>query len=766
MSNIKTDYATFDVFDYKNDQVTTTYNLPITPLTFKARIPNTDERATPLNESKVTFDFGDGTFAYNLTSSHIFEYPGQYTVRMVLRDCNNNAILASYSDDVTIQDYITNTFTTTWSGSELSASPANLNLQAGEFSKPITINSQTPFYQDFQDIFFSVSASWDNYFNLVDNKFNDLKTYWSFYNKEYINNLSAYEYVPIQKISLSSSNIYAQLSGGSIVTCLSSSLSSVLVGSSGLDVIYFKTPDQLNWSANPVTISLFKDRDNIFANSITGYKNNNYTNNFTVTLSSLVVGTSAQILTGNGGIAFSSNGITAEGDEISSFNVSPVQYKGLGIPFIITPKNTNNYTMKGMKVLSAHAMSHGVSAHVQFSLLSGTVLSAATLVDASYYTISSLNNSLSDISTDYQLQTLPSFWYRGLLTFNDTISTAPAALILSAHCIYENIYTKLTAYSTGSTPLTCYPKNYYDFYKHNEDFDFEQTIKDLRFQEILIDKDVFFTDFIGTIFGDVSSSYDVIGKKIYEKIFNFTQNTADIDLCGVNELISLSRLVDENGIVFDRALAQEPTAVKRFLDVLSINYNKFRGTKNKFDENFDPQGHTTKEIYGKNLGPKIENPLAYEVTAGTDLVAYERFSDTYTRLNTYQPLCALGTLSGATGWTYGNAVTGNSGNLNTYMLSSFRTETADSPLSASGANHWGWGLVLPATFALSTVTDKFYDFYTLSAVYDDTILNGMIDYTTGQTTVDYTTPLSALEGDENIFDILIRNSLFSSLSLL
>jgi len=775
MSNIKTDYATFDVLDYKSESVLSSYNLHITPLTFKVRIPNTDERATPLNESKVTFDFGDGTFAYNLTSSHVFEYPGQYTVRMVLRDCNNNAILASYSTDVNIHDYITNTFTATWPNSGPNPLSANLNLSAGEFSQPITINSRTPFYQDFQDIFFSVSGSWDNYFNLDDDRFNDLKTYWSFYNKEYINTLSAYEYVPIQKVSLSSSNIYAQLSGGSIVTCLSSSLSSVLVGSSGLDVIYFKTPDQLNWNTNPVTISFFKDRNNIFANSITGYKNNNYTNNFTVALSSLVGPTSEQTLNE---IVFSSNGITAESDEISSFDVSPVQYKGLGIPFIITPKNTDNYTMKAMKVLSANAMSYGVSAHVLFSLLSSTGLSACSNpllsanapltgipVDASYYTISSLNNSLSDIDTNYQLQTLPSFWYRGLLTFNDTLSTSRADLILSAQCVYQNIYTDLTASNTGSITLTCYPKNYYDFYKHNEDFDFEQTIKDLRFQEILIDKNVFFTDFIGTIFGDVSSRYDVLGKSIYEKIFNFTQNTADVDLCGINELIGLSRLVDESGIVFDRSLAEEPAAVARFLDVLSVNYNKLRGTKNKFNENFDPQGHTTKEIYGKNLGPKIENPLAYEVTAGNDLVAYERFSDTYTRLNTYQPLCALGTLSGAGGWTYGNPVRGNSGDLNTYMLSSFRTETAASPLSASGANSWGWDLVLPTTFALSTVTDKFYDFYTLSAVYDDTILNGMIDYTTGQTTVDYTTPLSALEGDENIFDILIRNSLFSSLSL-
>jgi hypothetical protein len=599
---------------------------------------------------------------------------------------------------------------------------ANLNLSAGEFSQPITINSQTPFYQDFQDIFFSLSGNWSNFFNLEKNRFNDLKTYWSFYNKNYIDSLSGYEYVPIKKVSLSSTNIYAQLSNGVIVNCLSSSLSSVLVGSSGTDIIYLKTPDQLT----PVTVSFFKDRNNIFSNSLKGYRNNNYTNNFTITLSSLVGGTSSQTLNE---IIFSSNGVTAENDEISSFDVSPIQYKNLKIPFVFVPKNTNNYTMK--------ALSAGRDT-VKFALLS----SDGNAINSSYYSISSLNDSLSNIDTD--------FWYRGFLTFNDSLSTHPAALILSAQCLYENIYTNLTGSNTGSITLTCYPKNYYDYYKHNEDFDFEQTIKDLRFQEILLDKNVFFTDFIGTIFGDVSSNHDVLGKKIYEKIFNFTQNTGDVDLCGINEMIALSKLVDEDGIIFDRSLAQEPAAVKRVLDILSVNYNKLRGTKNKFDENFDPQGHTTKRTYGKNLGPKIEDTLSYEVTAGNDLVAYERFSDTYVRLNTFQPLCAL------------SGVTGNiSGNLNTYMLSSFRTET----VATSGAQYWGWDLVLPSTFALSTVTDKFYDFYSLSAVYDDTILNGLIDYNTGLTTIPFSTPLSSLEGDENIFDILIRNSLFSSLSL-
>ncbi len=727
MSNIKTDYATFDIVDYKNEAVLSSYNLSITPLTFKTRIPNTDQRDTPINESKVTFDFGDGSFAYDLTSKHVYEYPGEYTVRMVLRDCNNNAVLASYSTDVNIHDYFTNTFTAKWGDGT-----TNLNLSTGEFSQAITINSQTPFYQDHQDIYFSISgANYDNFFNLEANRYNHLKKYHCFYTKEYIGNLSASEYVPIQKVSLSSSNVYVQLSSGSIVNCVSSSLSSVLVGSSGEEIVYFKTEEQ----TTPINISFFKDRDNIFSNSITGYKNNNYTNNFTVTLSSHVGATSIQKIKG---LEFSSNGMTAESDEVSSFNVSPIQYKNLGIPFIITPKNSNNYTMKTLSAGSGDARVNP-GGTLKFEVLS----SDGTAIDTSNYTIQSLSATLSAIETD--------FWYRGLFTFNDTISTHPAALILSAQCLYEDTVTNTTFLTSGFTTLTCYPKNHYEFYKRNENFDFEQTIKDLRFQEILIDKDVFFTDFIGTILGDVSSRHDVLGKKIYEKIINFAQNSADIDMCGINELISMSDMVGEDGIVFDRSRAESPQAVKRFFDILSVNYNKFRGTKNKFDENFDPKTHVWKGTYGKNLGPKIDNTLAYEVTAGQDLVAYERFGNVYTRLNTFQPLCAL------SGLNLGLA----SGNTNTYMLSDFSTATGDT----SGGPNWGWPLVLPGTYTLSAVTNKYYDFHTLSAVYDDTVLDGLIDYTTGQTTVEYTTPLSSLEGDGNIFDILIRNSLFSSLSL-
>ena len=748
MSNIKIDFALFDVVDYKGESKLSSYNLNITPLTFRSRIPTNEFDKPPLNNSKVTFDFGDGTFGHDLTSRHAYANPGLYNVRMLLRDCGNNAVLASYSADIAIEDYITNTFTVT--GNE-GVMPEAVTLSAGEFSNALTIKSYSPFYQDFQDIYFTVSAcDSENYFNLYPDINNKLKTYNSFYDKNYLHTLSAYEYVEIDKISLSSHNIYAQLSvlnDDSIViqNCLSSGLSSEFVGTSGEKIIYFKTDEQTN-PYKYIDIAFFKDRNNIFAKGSAGYKNSDYLNNFNIMLSSFVTSTSAQVISS---IKISSNGITGEGsEELNPFDISPVQYKGLSVPFILTPKNDNNFTMK--------ALSAGTPT---FELLSGTTpylapgvsgVSIATGMSSQYHVISSLNDTLSNISN---ISLSADFWWRGLLTFNDHLSGSTSNITLSTRNEYatpvvETTSSFLSAVS-GATSFTCYPKNYYNLYKHNEDFDFEQTIKDLRFQEILLDKEILFTDFIGSIFGDVSSRYDTLGKMLWEKINNFVPNNSDIDYCDVNALLNLSDMVDENGIVFDKSLVQQPADIKRLLSMFSLSYNNFKGTKNKFASNFDNKGRTLKDTYGRNLGDQI-NSLTYEVTGGTDIVAYERFSDSYITLNTFQPLCALS----------GQNLTPHPAADNTYMLSSIRTETH----STSSGSYWGWPLVLPSSYTISDI-DKFYTFYSLSAVYEDTITCGLIDYKNGLTTVDFTTPLSSLEGDNNIFDIMIRNSLFSSLSL-
>jgi len=474
MSNIKTDYAIFDVIDYKGEAKLSSYNLDITPLTFKARIPEDNSREVPLNNQKITFDFGDGSFGSNLSSSHVYEYPGEYTVRMVIRDCKNNSILASYSDSVHIKDYITNTFTLSMPPGDIANSKPALVLSAGEISGPITVTSKSPFYQDFQEIFYSISGNeYKNYFNLSPNKFNSLKKYFSIYEKSYLPTLSSYEFVEIDKISLSSTDIYARLtSDGAIVAGLSSSLSSVYVGSSGSKEIYVKAEDQ----DTPINISFFKDRENIFSNSLKGYKNNNYTNNFDITLSSFISPTSGQTLSA---IKFTSTGITGEGIEKESFAISKTQYKGLGIPFIITPVNNDNFTMKSLTA--------GTPTFVLLSGASSNIYDDNNIVQSTYYTIESLANSLSNIDTD--------FWYRGMLTFNDNLSSTSTRLTLSARNQYTfNTNSSLLSTVNGLVTFSAYPKDFYNFYKQNEDFDFEQNIKDMRFQEILLDKNIFFDD--------------------------------------------------------------------------------------------------------------------------------------------------------------------------------------------------------------------------------------------------------------------------------
>jgi hypothetical protein len=72
MSNIQVNYATFDVEDFKREAKLSSYNLPFTPLTFKARIPSSlggEAVTTQYNTLKATFDFGDGTYGKTLTST-------------------------------------------------------------------------------------------------------------------------------------------------------------------------------------------------------------------------------------------------------------------------------------------------------------------------------------------------------------------------------------------------------------------------------------------------------------------------------------------------------------------------------------------------------------------------------------------------------------------------------------------------------------------------------------------------------------------------
>ena len=122
--------------------------------------------------------------------------------------------------------------------------------------------------------------------------------------------------------------------------------------------------------------------------------------------------------------------------------------------------------------------------------------------------------------------------------------------------------------------------------------------------------------------------------------------------------------------------------------------------------------------------------MTYVVSAGTDIVAYEKFSGLYTKLNTYQPLCSVELRDGST---------------NQYAFSGIGSE---SPQGSA----WGWPLTLPVIYDIGTVNDN-YNFYPYSSVYEGTVVGGIIDFTNPLTTLSFNEPLSTMRGNEKIDDI-------------
>lgn len=209
--------------------------------------------------------------------------------------------------------------------------------------------------------------------------------------------------------------------------------------------------------------------------------------------------------------------------------------------------------------------------------------------------------------------------------------------------------------------------------KINENFDIKEQIKSYRFQEYLIDKDRLFDDFIGSALGSVNSKKEELGKVVYEKISNFTDNIANVDTCNVVSLKSIYDMLDEEFYSFNNYRDMNiPAELKRLVDLFSIKFSKLKGSRNKFGYNFDNKGYNNESIiknggtplYGVNKGEELDF-FTTVLTAGNHIISYEKFSGEFKFVNT--------NLLSSSYLTYINPL------LKTFALSSYN-------------NNWNWGL--------------------------------------------------------------------------
>jgi hypothetical protein len=703
MSNTST-YITFSAFDYKEQDSLSSYALNITPFKF---IPSLDKTY----EHRVVWDFGDGTTSKAFSASKYYEFPGVYTVTLVVYDCNNNAMISSYQKSLTIKDYIplsmnveTFDILLTESRDEL-RTETNENIiilvddqfvcKNGKISGPFDIFSYFPPYQPALNIFCTVSGSnSNNYWGIKNNKFSHLNNFYSFYQKIYNYAITSYQYTEVDKIIPNTTPLFAKIDNYTIIPCAENDSGACYIGMSAYNQVYYKD----DCIKDRIILRLKFDKTNYYLPS----GKIKYINNFGIDmLGSVIENTDPSYLN------ITSNGLDGEGYSIDTFNINNIKFFDSSIPFVIKIKDNENFSVKNFNSIQLSALNIS--------------LSSSSLIPTSYYSISSLNYTLNGQDSGGA--------FRGYIVFDSSKSNLLSNVKIKASGTF--ISNKLSSYTLSgySDPFNVYPSNYYDMYKKGENFNPEETLKNLRFQETMLDKPVLFENFLGSLLGNTDSNHQAIGVKLYEKITNFVENTQDVDVSEQEFLNSLANLLGYNNT--NEETYTYPESIKRIMNLASVNRYQLIGALNKFRENFDIKGRTSKTEYGINLGNQI-NASTYVINVSTPIVALEKFSNTYTLLNTYQPLSSV--LS------------------KKYPLSTYSSD-------------WGWPLVLPTTFNFTDI-GKYYIFFEYTDQYDNTSIGGIIDFKNTKTTIKSDLTNSQLFASDGIFENMFLDALYQSTGLI
>jgi hypothetical protein len=581
---------------------------------------------------RVLWTFGDGSTSTAITAVKYYEQPGEYVVNLIVYDCFSKAQISTSSQKYHIKDYIDDTFT---------VNVDNNVWKNGKMSDPIVFQRFIPVNKDPSNIYFRVDGSDSVNFSLIkDRQFSHLAKSYHFSEKIFNYKILCDQYLPVDSIIFDNyDKIFAKISGNQLIICDETDDGSFLVGLSSSKDSYFKDDSV----SGDISISFYSD------------KSGNFLNKMSVTLSATIIENDDVSK-----FSISSNGLDGEGCPISSFNIGSIQFYNSWIPFTVKIKDYDNFSVKNFPISGLNLL----------------VKVGNTFINPDLYRV-------------YNISSDDGYFYGGLI-FN-TLSAVSNNVRLYLQNTVTNDQSTTYTLTGESSPFNIYPKDYIQLEKINEDFDMTETIKGLRFQETLLDDNILFDEFLRSIFGDIDSSPDTLGKRLHEKIANYFQNHYDIDRCEIVSLVSMMDMLGTDKETFESSYLKYPEQIKRLVNLISIKHDKLLGSENKFSENLNPRNYSSKEVFGKNLGNSIDTDT-YIISAGIPIVSLERFSNKYEILNTTQPVSATGSIN--------------------YQLSSYNDD-------------WGWGLILPSEYTYDEIK-QFYDFYEYVPGFDDLLVGNTL----------------------------------------
>ena len=711
-------YNYFDTYNYTGTLATSSYALPFSEFTF---VPRLDDTITSLfSDKRIVWNLGDGTITESITATHAYKTPGNYKVTYSLFDEAGNSYLNTFYQIVDVYDFI----------------PCNINisvdntqeyiLTASRINSPIYVTNSLSYnvlsdISDNKSIVPFCSGCDNDYFyqDIINKPYGHLYSFSSFYLLASGSNNTT-EFVEISSFKTITTPLYCKLSSSEIIFTDSSDTEAFFCGLTGYNTVYFKNDVSFNQ-----------------LNLLFGYETGtlkNYNNTSTVGLCAKVVPN-----TSFDRLDISSNGITSEGSTSDLFPIAKNKFANTKVGFVVKFKDALNFSNKAENISLLDWF---------FTPDPITTESSDLLQTEDYYIIvaeTPFNLVLTDGTTVYNNVTFYSN-YKDIETLQVGslkgyfIADLPLTTNVFISATYNDQLSGSNTISGTSNTFNIYPKDYYNITKKGEDVDMTQQFKDIAFQPLFLDSPVLFDDFLGSMVGNLSSKVgDTLGKRTYEKIQNFTDNTNAIDYANIQSVAGMLQSTGNTNIQFSKSNYLYPSEIGRLIDLLSINFNRLRGASETFNQDFKTFGYQDRETYGKNLGSEVST-FTYTVTAGIDLVAFERYSGKFTLLNTTIPLCA----SSVSTFTQGSSVC--------YKLSSYN-------------DTWGWGLVLPSNFTAYDITSNYF-FYEHVETTADVKKNSIINY--DDVTLSLNTPLTSYvewSQPEGIISNILSNQLYTGLNL-
>mgnify|MGYP003627019957 FL=1 len=725
-------YNFFYVRNYKGEETYDTFALPFTPLTFEPNL--TDGIEDFISNKRIVWDFGDGTTTEAVTAFHAYDTPGSYRVNCYLYDRAGTSYYDTFHADVNIKDFVQDELVVT--------STADISHAAGQVLNPINVKR----YNSFRTLntglstivpYTSGSGPDKDFFRGGYDKL----TYGHLYpNTSFVQILTSsgiVETVPINSVKTIDTPIYIKLSSNEIVYTDVSDTEAFFAGVSGISDVYFKSDFTGDYN-----LTFGFEQGDIFE-----YVN---TTNYGV----------SAVITPNvsyNSLEFSSNGIGGEGaDNFNVFDINSEKFAGTKIAFVVKVKDDQNFSNRTVPNLSSTQSS--VSA-INFYLTDGLSTYDAEFT-SDFGSLSSLSNG---------------GFYKGYFISNTAV-TLNNVYLSGAQVNYNGVFL-----NGASNTFTINPSSYYTVAKQNENIDFEDAFKEIAIQPLFTDARVLMKDFLGSIFGDLSSTQDSIGKATYEKIQNFLDNNTVIDESNIDQLDSLLQMLDLPKL----NKYSLPPKLKRLMDLLSISKSKLFGRRNRDKTQYQSYGYRSNNFYGYNLGEKL-TPSSI-IIPGETIVATELYSGKFITLNTTLPLSARITpvITITDGIVYGTStgvlISAASDQISegvpisieqastVNLITSGGTEILTEDLLASSQFYnlsdynetWGWPLLSGGGREL---TDIYSFYYHASSVGD--ITDSIINFDDPNNTITYgITSYTDWSKDNGIMSNIFANSLYEGLNL-